>query len=115
MGLRRQPLDRFAIGTVLCAVLVAGPLIGLPLSFIVAPGALSRFSGLLPEAIQATAFILVPKTPKSPARARAAFEFFRWVLENGQQSASDLEYVPLPPDLVKQIEAYWKSAFTALD
>ena len=59
MGLRRQPLDRFAIGTVLCAVLVAGPLIGLPLSFIVAPGALSRFSGLLPEAIQATAFILV--------------------------------------------------------
>ena len=42
MGLRRQPLDRFAIGTVLCALLVAGPLIGLPLSFIVAPGALSR-------------------------------------------------------------------------
>ena len=40
-------------------MLVAGPLIGLPLSFIVAPGALSRFSGLLPEAIQATAFILV--------------------------------------------------------
>jgi phosphate transport system substrate-binding protein len=65
--------------------------------------------------IAATAFILVPKTPKSPARARAAFEFFRWVLENGQQSASDLEYVPLPPDLVKQIEAYWKSAFAALD
>ena len=65
--------------------------------------------------IAATAFILVPKTAKSPARARAAFEFFRWVLENGQQSASDLEYVPLPADLVKQIEAYWKSAFAALD
>ena len=65
--------------------------------------------------IAATAFVLVPKTAKSPARARAAFEFFRWVLENGQQSASDLEYVPLPPDLVKQIEAYWKSAFAAVD
>ena len=65
--------------------------------------------------IAATAFILVPKTAKSPARARAALEFFRWVLENGQQSASDLEYVPLPADLVKQIEAYWKSAFAALD
>jgi phosphate transport system substrate-binding protein len=63
--------------------------------------------------IAATAFILIPKTAKSPARARAAFEFFRWVLENGQQSASDLEYVPLPPDLVKQIESYWKSAFAA--
>ena len=65
--------------------------------------------------IAATAFVLVPKTAKSPARARAAFEFFRWVLENGQQYASDLEYVPLPPDLVKQIEAYWKSAFSAVD
>ena len=65
--------------------------------------------------IAATAFVLIPKTAKSPARARAAFEFFRWVLENGQQSASDLEYVPLPPDLVKQIESYWKSAFAAVE
>jgi phosphate transport system substrate-binding protein len=65
--------------------------------------------------IAATAFVLIAKTAKSPARARAAFEFFRWVLENGQQSASDLEYVPLPPDLVKQIEVYWKSSFAAVD
>jgi phosphate transport system substrate-binding protein len=65
--------------------------------------------------IAATAFVLIPKTAKSPARARVAFDFFRWVLENGQQSASDLEYVPLPPDLVKQIEAYWKSSFATVD
>ena len=38
---------------------MAGPLIGLPLSFIVAPGGLSRFSGFLPEAIEATALLLV--------------------------------------------------------
>ena len=57
MGLRR--LDRFAIGTVLCAVLVAGPLVGLPLSFLVAPGGLSRFSGFVPEAVEATAILLV--------------------------------------------------------
>ena len=65
--------------------------------------------------IAATAFVLIAKTAKSPVRARAALEFFRWVLENGQQSASDLEYVPLPPDLVKQIEAYWKSSFATVD
>ncbi|MEA2963310.1 MAG: phosphate transport system substrate-binding protein, partial [Alphaproteobacteria bacterium] len=41
--------------------------------------------------------------------------FFRWVLESGQKSATDLEYVPLPPDLVTQIEAYWKSAFIGVD
>jgi phosphate transport system substrate-binding protein len=61
--------------------------------------------------IAATAFVLMPKTAKSPARTKAAFDFFRWVLENGQKSATDLEYAPLPPDLVAQIEAYWKSAF----
>src|SRR5882757_1902125 len=65
--------------------------------------------------IAATAFVLIPKTAKSPARTKAALEFFRWVLENGQKSATDLEYVPLPPDLVTQIEAYWKSAFIGVD
>jgi phosphate transport system substrate-binding protein len=65
--------------------------------------------------IAATAFVLIPKTAKSPARTKAALEFFRWVLESGQKSATDLEYVPLPPDLVMQIEAYWKSAFIGVD
>jgi phosphate transport system substrate-binding protein len=64
--------------------------------------------------IAATAFVLIPKTAKSPARSKAAFEFFRWVLENGQKSAADLEYVSLPADLVAQIEAYWKSAFSGI-
>ena len=45
--------------TVLCALLVAGPLIGLPLSFVVAPGGLSEFSGFLPEAVVATVWILL--------------------------------------------------------
>jgi iron(III) transport system permease protein len=59
VGLRRpQRIDGFAVGTALCALLVAGPLVGLPLSFIVAPGGLSRFSGFVPEAIKATAILL---------------------------------------------------------
>jgi len=45
--------------TLLCALLVAGPLVGLPLSFVVAPGGLAEFSGLLPEAVVATAWLLV--------------------------------------------------------
>jgi len=39
-------------------VLIAGPLLGLPLSFLVAPGALSRFAGYLPEALTATAVLV---------------------------------------------------------
>jgi iron(III) transport system permease protein len=45
--------------TVLIALLVAGPLVGLPLSFITAPGAIDQFSGFLPEAVTATLWILL--------------------------------------------------------
>ena len=45
--------------TVLCALLVVAPLVGLPISFIAAPDALDQFSGFLPEAVAATAWILV--------------------------------------------------------
>jgi phosphate transport system substrate-binding protein len=41
------------------------------------------------------------------AGSKAAKEFFRWTHANGAQQASSLGYVPLPPALVKQIEAYW--------
>ena len=45
--------------TVLIAVLVVGPLVGLPLSFITSPGAIDQFSGFLPEAVAATFWILI--------------------------------------------------------
>jgi phosphate transport system substrate-binding protein len=51
------------------------------------------------------------KEPKDAARSKAAFEFFKWSLENGQKQASSLDYVPLPASLVKQIEAYWSASF----
>src|SRR6185436_9968337 len=52
-------LDGSAVTTILCAVLVAAPLVGLPISFIAAPGALDEFSGFLPEAVAATFWILI--------------------------------------------------------
>jgi iron(III) transport system permease protein len=58
VGLTRR-LDAWAVVTVLVALLVVGPLIGLPLSFAVAPGGLSEFSGFVPEALAATAVLLV--------------------------------------------------------
>ena len=45
--------------TVLIALLVAGPLVGLPLSFITSPGAIDQFSGFLPEAVAATFWIVL--------------------------------------------------------
>ena len=61
--------------------------------------------------ITATNFILMYKQPKDPARSKAALGFFKWALENGQAQAKELDYVALPPELVKQVEAYWASEF----
>ena len=62
-----------------------------------------------PEAwpITATNFILMQKQPKNAAGAKASQEFFRWIYKNGDAQAKQLDYVPLPDSLVKQIDTYW--------
>jgi phosphate transport system substrate-binding protein len=57
--------------------------------------------------ITATTFILMHKLPKDPSRSAAALAFFKWVLENGGEEATNLNYAPLPATLVKLIESYW--------
>ena len=61
--------------------------------------------------IAATNFILMSKRPKNAEGNKAAREFFDWVYENGDESATQLGYVPLPDALVEQIEAYWAANF----
>ena len=61
--------------------------------------------------ITATNFMLMPKQPKDPARSRATLDFFKWAFEQGQAQAAELHYVPLPAELVTQIEAYWAAEF----
>ncbi len=57
--------------------------------------------------ITATNFILMRKQPRDTAAARAALDFFRWAYASGTGQAKSLDYVPLPAELVTQIEAYW--------
>jgi len=45
--------------------------------------------------------------PRDAADAKAALEFFRWAYANGTEQAKALDYVPLPVELVQQVEAYW--------
>ncbi len=61
--------------------------------------------------IAATTWVIMYKSPKNAEHTKVAFEFFKWSLENGQQSAASLDYVALPDTLVKKIEAYWGSEF----
>jgi phosphate transport system substrate-binding protein len=61
--------------------------------------------------ITASVFIIMYKQPKNAATSKSAKEFFRWVFKNGDEQAKKLDYVPLPPALVTQIEAYWTAEF----
>jgi len=61
--------------------------------------------------ITATTWVVMYKQPKNAEHARVALDFFKWALENGQPQAAALDYVALPPSLVKQIEAYWASEY----
>ncbi|GAB3749588.1 phosphate ABC transporter substrate-binding protein PstS [Lysobacter olei] len=63
--------------------------------------------------LTATNFILMYKQPKDAQRSKAALDFFKWSLESGQPQAQELHYVPLPADLVKQVEAYWAAEIKA--
>ena len=59
--------------------------------------------------IAATNFMLMHRVPKDAARSKQAREFFDWVYDNGDDAATKLGYVPLPEELVAQIEAYWSA------
>lgn len=63
--------------------------------------------------ITATTFVLMPKSPRYPERSAAAIDFVRWSLENGKSQAETLNYVPLPPALIDQVERYWRESIGA--
>nr|WP_232906059.1 phosphate ABC transporter substrate-binding protein PstS [Pseudomonas syringae] len=62
--------------------------------------------------ITATTWIIMYKKAKNEEKSAAAFDFFKWSLENGQQQAEKLDYVALPKSLVDRVENYWKTEFT---
>ena len=56
--------------------------------------------------ITAATYMLLRKD--SPAdQNRLALKFLDWALKKGQDQAKALDYVPLPDDVIKQIEAHW--------
>lgn len=58
--------------------------------------------------IAAQTNVLVYKEPENCAQTEAVLKFFDWSWKNGAKMAEELEYVPLPPELVAQIKASWK-------
>ncbi|WP_234087196.1 phosphate ABC transporter substrate-binding protein PstS [Azonexus sp. R2A61] len=58
--------------------------------------------------ISGATFVLMHKVQDKPAQAAEVLKFFEWSYKNGGKMAADLDYVPLPDSLIKQIAASWK-------
>jgi phosphate transport system substrate-binding protein len=63
--------------------------------------------GLTSWPIAGATFILIHKQPKDPAAATEALKFFAWAYANGDKMAEELDYVPLPKNVVAEIEKVW--------
>jgi phosphate transport system substrate-binding protein len=57
--------------------------------------------------ITGATFILMHKVQENPSQAREVLNFFAWAYANGGKMAEDLDYVPMPDNVVKVIEASW--------
>lgn len=57
--------------------------------------------------ITSASFILMQKVQDKPENALAVLKFYDWALKNGGASARELDYVPLPTALIKQIQDSW--------
>jgi len=58
--------------------------------------------------ITGATFILLPKQPPHPERARAVLKFFDWCYRNGDAMALKLDYVPMPEKVKEMVRAMWK-------
>ena len=56
--------------------------------------------------ITAATYMLLRKD-SAPDQNNLVLKFLDWALKKGQPQAKELDYVPLPDDVVKQIEAAW--------
>jgi len=59
--------------------------------------------------IAGATFILMHKTQEKPANAKEVLRFFEWAYDKGDRMAEELDYVPMPDNVVHLIQAAWKS------
>jgi phosphate transport system substrate-binding protein len=57
--------------------------------------------------ITASTFILMQKKPQDPAAASEALKFFDWAYAKGDKMAEELDYIPLPDNVVGLVKKTW--------
>ena len=63
--------------------------------------------------ISTATFILMNMKQEKPATATEVFKFFTWAYKNGGKIAEDLDYVPMPNDVIGSIEKSWSKVTDA--
>jgi phosphate transport system substrate-binding protein len=59
--------------------------------------------------ITGASFILMHSSQEKPEAGKEVLKFFEWSFKNGGKMAEELDYVPMPEPVVKQIQAAWKN------
>ena len=54
--------------------------------------------------IAALSFLVLPRDARERARGEALYQFVWWALHDGQRYATELDYAPLPPEIVARAE-----------
>ena len=57
--------------------------------------------------ITGASFIIMHKKQQDPLVGRAVLKFFNWSFNNGNQMATDLDYVPLPKSVQDKVRIEW--------
>ena len=71
---------------------------------------LTNAPGITSWPIAGSTFILMQKTQSNVQHARAALQFFHWAYLNGARMAEGLDYVPIPPNTVREIARTWHTS-----
>jgi phosphate transport system substrate-binding protein len=54
-------------------------------------------------------WILMYKQPKDPVASAEALKFFDWAYKNGDKMAEELDYIPMPDNVVADVKKMWAS------
>jgi phosphate transport system substrate-binding protein len=65
--------------------------------------------------ITGASFILMHKVQERPERAAETLKFFVWSFANGSKMAEELDYVPMPANVVKMVSEMWSKEIKGSD
>jgi phosphate transport system substrate-binding protein len=70
---------------------------------------LTNQSGKASWPITGASFILMYKQQADATKGREVLKFFDWSFNNGEAMANELDYVAMPPAVIKLVQETWKS------